>query len=463
MVGNQASVYNKASGRDIKQERQEEFSGKNPEKGAISKTKVEESAFAKSSRLHRSPPMDRKSLEMQMQTTIQEETIQIDLESPSWDATTDPFKRRTMIDETTGECAGMMSEHVEELQESKSDKEGISQAWQIKTSNKKRKCTNSPIETSQVKCELSDTIKKLGNKTKKMMDFVEKNKNVHKELKEAIMELSSLTRRISNEYISDKNKHEELIEEYSKYKHQDEIRIEQAIREAIVKENLNQREFQICKIRKNGEECVDITQIEKLNYLSFAEIQDKQWTDNSYQCTKMDTEDPLKNTNDKIIFMDVQDNRRSKTVINKYSELEEAEKIECNGGAFSYLDQSITYRTKDTTETRTKCVIAVYHDPTKQDASTMAEGAPAGGPATPITPTNPSQEENFFKRQLRLLRSPPYSPNVSVSMPSLSDSTIDLTDIDKEVAPVNIAAAHDEGHYKKRRLETPPKRCYVPL
>ncbi|KAF5292975.1 hypothetical protein FQR65_LT11092 [Abscondita terminalis] len=125
------------SGRNPKQERQDE--GRKREKGIIPRTKLEEIAFAKSNRLYRSPQPVRMSMEMPMQTTLQKETVEFDIESPTSDVTTDPFKRLTPIEETIVELAGKMSGPDQVVPDKKLDKNCISQAWKIKTTYKMRK------------------------------------------------------------------------------------------------------------------------------------------------------------------------------------------------------------------------------------------------------------------------------------------------------------------------------------
>ncbi|KAF5284711.1 hypothetical protein FQR65_LT13413 [Abscondita terminalis] len=87
----------------------------------------------------------------------------------------------------------------------------------------------------------------------------------------------------------------------------------------------------------------------------------------------------------------------------------------------------------------------------------MEDSVLAGEPSTPTNMDVHSLDEGIFVRKPR----PPYSPHVSVSLPSLTQK-IDLTILEPDLEPKTPNITQEERSNKKRRLETPPDLNVTP-
>ena len=257
---------------------------------------------------------------------------------------------------------------------------------------KKRKYTeDSPPKTqvtsiTEVEHKL---ISKLRSKTDDLNKFVKENKNVHKEIKAWATEINSIVNRVTNEYKNEK----EVISE-RRQKAEERIRNQEEIIRTLrndiicMKEEQIRHLEQIKKLEKelarqvskegqNGgtiEPQFDLNEIEISTYEEFVNVQDKNWTPSSFVCTEIKTEDPAKcNDGNMILFMDIEPKRRtriSKMFLNRYPELLHGEKIECQGGSYVAIEQTVSYLIQKTQKKMTRRLTTVYYDPTKQDGRT---------------------------------------------------------------------------------------------
>ncbi|KAF5284115.1 hypothetical protein FQR65_LT00115 [Abscondita terminalis] len=93
--------------------------------------------------------------------------------------------------------------------------------------------------------------------------------------------------------------------------------------------------------------------------------------------------------------------------------------------------------------------------------ATMEDSVLAGEPSTPTNMDVHPLDEGIFVRKPRISRTPPYSPHVSVSLPSLTQE-IDLTILEPDLEPKTPNITQEERSNKKRRLETPPDLNVTP-
>ena len=182
-----------------------------------------------------------------------------------------------------------------------------------------------------------------------MVKFGEANKNVHKEVKKMAKQLESLVEVVATELQHERILRLQAEEDFKRY-----------------------RESQKTKPETTGRQPkTDIRTMAVENYEDFVSVRDKEWVEESFAVTSLETKNPLKEDAENIVLFCDEDPSRQirwkKQIEARYPEIREGEKTICDGGSYTVVEQTVRYGTKACFKTKVKSAIVVFHDPTKEE------------------------------------------------------------------------------------------------
>lgn len=242
------------------------------------------------------------------------------------------------------------------------------------SSYKKRKAADSPV-TEQTVHETPKVLTKLKAKSEELLCFCNNTKNVHQQIKKWSQEIKSLTNGTVDTYFTKTLEMNNLREEFEKYKQLQNKKIEelQSKIKHLTTINSQNPSFSV----KENPNPIDITKCNIQSYDDFANLATQEWTANSYANITVDHNDPIQHTaKNKLFFCSANSDMPTKMdrrIRNLYSDIDEADRIECTGGSMIILDQSNIIHSKEGPKTNNYKIIIGYYNPSKQDGRTKED------------------------------------------------------------------------------------------
>jgi hypothetical protein len=207
-------------------------------------------------------------------------------------------------------------------------------------------------------------MEKLKKKIEELVHFGKINQNVHREVKNIANTLNGL-----------------ICAAIAEQKMEKELAVVEKQREvahAKKRPETRNAECQTDPLEEEDADIINISGIQVETYEDFLAIQGKTWSAESFGATKVVVGNPTKeNLENVIYFCDEDKDRRTKwckNIFNKFPEILDSEPIPSEGGSYTMMEQTSKYRDANhQTMTKTKNIITVFYDPTKQDGRSQRD------------------------------------------------------------------------------------------